>query len=231
MLHLAAMPSCSVSRRAVLPTLLMLSFGNCLAQTPAVTSFSGGSGLLGITASAQTAGWTFTASSNLIVSAIGFYAPNPLVSSHQVGLWTSGGVLLAATTVQTNSPLTGSWRYAAITPVSLTSGQTYVVASDITFPFTDPYEGVPTSGSVTTNGLVSITSVVVSAPSSGFTFPNTVQPGMIGWFGPNMLVVAAPTPTPTPGVPITPAGLALIGVGLLAVGLMVPRYRRSTVIR
>jgi len=234
-LHLAAMSLRSVIRRAVLPTLLVLSLGNCLAQTPAVTGFSGGTVFATIDTTAQTAGWDFTANSNMTVSAIGFWEFDtsvPLNSTHQVGLWTSAGVLLASALVQVNSPVTGSWRYVAITPVTLTAGHTYVVGVDVTSPPSDGYERIPNpGGTVTTSGLITITSSAVSPSASGFAFPSVSEASFLARLGPNLLVQAVPTPTPTPGVPITPAGLAMIGVGLLALGLMVLRYRRTSVIR
>jgi hypothetical protein len=207
----------------------MLSAVICVAQTPAVTSFSNGTAFVTIDGTNLTAGWTFTVNQTLTVSALGFWEFNtslPLTATHPVGLWNSTGTLLASATVQTNSPVTGSWRYASITPVTLTAGQSYVVGSDITTPFSDPYERVPVgTGSVSTAGLITINSSILSTSASGFTFPTVPEPGFIGRFGPNLLVTAVP---PVTAVPITPWALAAIGITLLASGLLgLRRSRRA----
>jgi hypothetical protein len=98
----------------------------------------------------------------------------PLNSSHQVGLWNSGGTLLASGTVLFNSPLTGNWRYLAITPVTLTAGQSYVVGSAIQSPFTDTFSRVDLpAGTVTTNSLIAVNGAVENAFAGGFSFPAT----------------------------------------------------------
>ncbi len=166
--------------------------GSCLAQVPAVTSFSGGTNFLSIDSTNLTLGWSFTANANLTVSALGFWdvnPPSPLQNSHQVGLWTVSGTLLASGTVLTNSPLTGSWAYVSISPVALTSGQTYVVAALQASPFNEIYTRVPVSGgSVATSSLITIGTSVVSATSTGFVFPNIAEPTYIARFGPNLIV-------------------------------------------
>ena len=210
--------------------LSLLVAGNCLAQAPAVSSFGGGTPFASIDTTNMTAGWSFTANANLIVSALGFWdfdITQPLTMSHNVGLWTSSGTQLATTVVQTNSPLTGSWRYVSITPVNLISGQTYIVGSDIVSPFTDAYTRVPTAGgSVVTSGLITIGTSFISSSASGFVFPGTAEPTFLGRFGPNLIIAQAP---PTPPVPISPWALSLIAGGLLAAGLLAIRGRQTAV--
>ena len=59
---------------------------------------------------------------------------NGLATSHEVGLWTDGGTLLASTTLAagTGATLDGHFRYAAIGAITLTAGSIYRVgASDL----------------------------------------------------------------------------------------------------
>jgi hypothetical protein len=217
------------SKCLLLPAVLLLVFsGSCLAQVPAVTSFSGGTTFTSVDLTNLTLGWTFTANANITVSALGFWnvsPPSALQNSHQVGLWTASGTLLTSGTVQTNSPLTGSWAYVSVSPVALTSGQTYVVGTLQAGPFNDTYSRVPVSGgSVATSSLITIGTSVVSADSTGFVFPNVSEPTYLARFGPNLIVAQ----TPTPAVPISRWALLMIALGLAAAGLLQLRMGRRT---
>jgi hypothetical protein len=167
------------------------------AQTPAVTSFTGGVSFLGIDGTARTVGWTFTANNYLIVSALGFWDSNTsddLLASHQLGLWTAAGSLVTSVSVQANDPATGNWRYHALAaPVLLAPGQ-YVIGATVTNPASDDYVRVPVSGgTVTTLASIAVGMSAISPSASGFAFPDTTEVGNLARFGPN-LEVAPPSP-------------------------------------
>ncbi len=106
------------------------------AGTIGLTSFSGGGAFISYDNTDMTVGWSFTANENLLATMLGFWdasPTNPLAQNHEVGLWTSGGTLLASTTVLTNSALTGAFRYEAIAPTLLLSGQSYVLGARYLF--------------------------------------------------------------------------------------------------
>ena len=108
-----------------------------------LTNFSGGT----FTANDKdNLGWYFQVSESVVVGHLGFFDldGDGLAISHQVGLWLDDGTLLAQTTVQdaTASPVIGPindlggsregvFRYEAITPVTLTLGNTYVIGGKI----------------------------------------------------------------------------------------------------
>ena len=74
-----------------------------------------------------TSAWDFQITQSFRVTALDFYdsgAANGLLTSHEVGLWTSNGVLLASVTIPagTAAPLIGNYRYEAITPIILPPG-------------------------------------------------------------------------------------------------------------
>jgi hypothetical protein len=81
------------------------------------------------TNNAWSLGWSFTVNSPFTVNALGFYddGKNGLTQSHDVGLWTSGGTLLASATITNGNALTSFWRFASIAPLALGTG-TYVLA-------------------------------------------------------------------------------------------------------
>lgn len=88
----------------------------------------------------RTYGWEFTVSQPITVTNLGYFdagntsptdSPDGLFVAHPMGLWTSGGTLLTSGTVLagTASPEFQSYRYADVPDVTLTPGQSYVVAA------------------------------------------------------------------------------------------------------
>src|SRR5262245_15720714 len=71
------------------------------------------------------AGWRFSTNSPVTVTGLGFWdqGGNGLVASHQVGIWTDGGTLVASGTVAagTADPLDNGFRVATIAPVALSA--------------------------------------------------------------------------------------------------------------
>lgn len=77
-------------------------------------------------------GWTFSVTSPVTVSALGFYdaGQNGLTTSHDVGIYDANCSLIASATVQPTDALTGYFRYHNLTsPVVLSPGQTYRIAA------------------------------------------------------------------------------------------------------
>jgi hypothetical protein len=147
----------------------------------------------------QTVGWSFTANDNLSVTSLGLWdetPADPLGQTHRVGLWNSTGTLLGSVTIQTNSPLTGDFRYEAITPVALTSGSTYFLGSEVSDPFSDFY--TTGAGSIITAPEITFLNTARNSSAGGFSFPSITGNGN-GRFGPNFQfqVVSTPVPEPT----------------------------------
>lgn len=180
----------------------------------AVTSISGGGTFTSLSSTDQTVGWQFTANDDISVTDLGFYditPSTPLDKTHEVGLWTLGGMLLASTTIQTTSTLVGDFRFEAITPVALTAGSSYLIGAAFTGPFdsatSDRYR-IPASRTLATE--ITIDGSARNANGGGFGAPTIVSAG-IGRFGPNFqFTVAAAPPPPIP----EPGTYALMGLGL-----------------
>lgn len=169
-------------------------------------------------------GWSFlVGAQNLQLTALGLYDQNQdgLQTSHEVGIWTSAGVLVTETTIPsgTAASLTGSYRYEAVTPVTLLAGQTYVLGAHFA-PVVDLCgsacgDASLSSGTQTFNsGITYLTSRIKPAAIGdaplGFPSVDAGVPG--GLIGPNFLITAqdaAPTPEPA-GL-----GLAAFGIAVL----------------
>jgi len=91
-------------------------------------------------------GWTFKPTVDIQVTDLGYYddAGNGLRHAHPVGIFdTRTKKLLVKATVQRNSPLEASYRFAKIKPVTLKAGKSYVVVTYAMAPF-DPEVNFPT---------------------------------------------------------------------------------------
>jgi len=179
----------------------------------ALQSITGGSLFRSFDTTSMTIGWSFTANNNISVSSLGFFdetTATPLAQNHQVGLWTATGTLLSSVTVQTNSALTGSFRYESITPVTLTSGSTYFLGSTVSSPFGDPYLTAATS--ITTAPQITFRNTLRNATSGGFSFPSITGTAN-GRFGPNFQFdVLVP-----PSVPEPDSTLGFLAIGIFGI--------------
>src|ERR1700680_1079053 len=72
-------------------------------------------------------GLVFPANSTFSVDALGIYNQSFLTAPELVGLYDSSGNLLASATVALSDPLVSGYLFHSITPVTLTSGNTYTV--------------------------------------------------------------------------------------------------------
>ncbi len=150
------------------------------AQSPGFTITGGSSGSL----SGYTLGSEFTAVSASQITHLG--ALSSLTTSRLVGLWNTSGALLASTTVLTTDPVTGAFRYHALTtPVTLTAGQRYLVGAY--YSNTDPitYNAtVTTDARVNYYGYAYLNNVGLSFPSIRFTATTNAA----GYFGASFML-------------------------------------------
>lgn len=97
-----------------------------VAATPSVVGAPGGTVF-------STQGWNFTPTRKILVSQLGVYdyLGDGLGQAHAVGLWTTGGTVIAQGTVPagTGAPLVSGSRFVDITDVELAKGTTYVLGA------------------------------------------------------------------------------------------------------
>jgi Domain of unknown function (DUF4082)/PEP-CTERM motif len=161
-------------------------------------------------------GYQFTANNAVSVVGLGtFNSGGEFDGTQQVGLWNATGVLLASVFVDNTDPITGSfWRFAAISPVTLTPGATYYVASQGPGAYT-----YGTSGFTVDPNITYVQNAYIGAVgNSPLVFPNqTYTPGVTqatggGFFGGNIELA------PSSSAP-EPSSLALFGLGAAIIGL------------
>lgn len=142
-----------------------------------------------------------------------------LFESHQVGLWTSSGTLLASVTVGagTSAPLIDGFRYVNLnTAVLLNPGQSYVIAANYTTSWgtnsnADLLRYLSGTGITTRlSNLVTFDYGVGGIEGAGFVFPTQYNYGDTAYLGGNAFFVEVPVPQG--------AALAGVGIGVLFFG-------------
>lgn len=196
---------------------LMSAAGWAQADTIALQSFSGGTGV--VFTGSEVVGWEFTVSSGVNVTALGAadFTGLGLLASHDVGIFTTGGTLLASATVPsgTAAALDGGFRYESLgTSVSLGPGE-YVIA--MTVPASSDSVSIFNSTATTASQIHYVTSEIASGTS--LALPTNAGTADKGIFGPNFEF----TPNAAVPEPSTFALLALGGIGL-AVGVTRRRF-------
>ena len=89
-------------------------------------------------------GYEFQANANITVTQLGYFVDTTLTESHDVGLYDATTMaLLASTTVINGDMMVANFAYNAISGVTLTAGNDYVIVG--TSGFNDPYTFNPTS--------------------------------------------------------------------------------------
>jgi hypothetical protein len=169
-------------------------------------------------------GYLFQATTNLQVVGLGAFdfLGDGLATSHQVGLWTSAGTLIASTTVQsgTASTLQGHFRYESIaSPVTLTTGMTYVVGA-ANFGPEDPW-ATNTQGAFSAPGITYLQDRFLGFTNS-FVMPTRTlerELSLAGSFGGNILLAEQP-------VAEVPEPASLVVWGLAGLGCAIGGYRR-----
>ena len=177
-------------------------------------SFSGG--FTTLTDVDTVIGWSFTANTDLQAGALGMWdeGGDGFSDVVQVGLWTAEGTLLSTATVGSTAGLEGGFRFAAISPVLLTGGNSYVVAGLLRAP--DYYRAF---GTVTNSALVTWTDSR-AVNTNVLTFPTEITGRAGSYFGGNVRV-APVHPVPEPG------SLGLLAFGIAGVCAWGWRPRRS----
>lgn len=204
-------------------------------DVPAIRSTDGSSAdwrnTIGANQSA-TAGWAFRVGANAVqVQALGMYdAANGMKDPHPIGLWNASGTLLAQATLPagTASLRIGSYRYVAITPVTLNPGQTYVIGAYFG-PVADQcgsacgdvmlYRGDETYDMRIS--FVQSRQTLSVAGAGTLAYPGVFAGIDEGFFGPNFLLSADLTPDPfafaaqanaVPGAVATSAPVTVSGI-------------------
>jgi hypothetical protein len=161
-----------------------------------------------------TLGFQFSVKDNFMVTSLGWFDDclNGFQDEHTVKLFDGAGTLLASATLSAGKvdPLNGSFRYEAITPVTLTAGTTYLMAG--TTGDTDPYTENDDICGFTINPRFMIGPdagrFVDNTP--GFVYPDQHYSDYMIYAGPNLDGVNVPEPASLVLLCAGCAGLALL---------------------
>jgi hypothetical protein len=184
----------------------LLFLGSTLSASPLLNG--SGAGSTSISSPDVVIGYDFiVGATSLEASALGLFDQDldGFSEAHNVSIWTSTGTLLGSVTVPTGSlaPLLGEFRYAPLpAPVTLFSGQTYVIAAN----YPSQADWFIANSPAQANAIFSpFGSFGVSASRVGPGFP--FLGGTDLYAGPNVEF----TPVPEP------SSLALTGGGVLVI--------------
>lgn len=193
----------AVIRKAILAAaaicLVVGAAGRSKADITPALSYTGG---VTTNNGPQTVGFEFLVNSNISVNALGLDFAGATGTS-EVGLWTTGGTLLASTTVSSSDTLVGNFNYASITPVALTAGLDYIVGG------VDGSNGFYYDTTATTDPRISYVANEFTAPNTGFGFPTYSQSPSFddGYFGGSFSIGSSVVSTPEPSTML----VALVG--------------------
>ncbi|WP_417319476.1 DUF4082 domain-containing protein [Emcibacter sp.] len=196
---------------------LMLLALPSLGNAAAVNLSDPGDGLFNSTD--YTLGWEFTANTDISVTSLGQFdfEGDGLSNDADIAIWESNGTLVASTTIAagTSGTLIDYFRYVDISPVLLSAGQSYIIASYIA------NDQALDLG----NGAIFTVDPAITVLNDRFDFANSlVFPTEInslgafdGWFGPNFQFTTQQVSEP--------GMLALLGLSLT--GFAALRRRKS----
>jgi hypothetical protein len=161
-----------------------------------------------------TFGYKFMTSVVFDVNALAYWVDGR-GNSHQVGIWDSGGNLLASTTVLSTDPIVGHFQWHGIADLILLPG-TYTIGGEY-LGNTDPFP-VNAVGVVTVPGYTWLDDAQIIG--SGLNYPT----GSSSDYGPNGILVVDFSVVSGVAVP-EPSTILLLGAGL--VSLLASGRRRS----
>ena len=199
---------------ALLASTLIAPIAAAEAKT-AIAGFTGGSHFTGVDiATPLSVGYSFTANQAVTVTSLGVYNDNfqggSLQSSHDVGIFTTSGVLLTSVTVTPLSTLQDGFRYSSIASLNLVAGNTYLIAAE----YQNDSDG---DDSYYTGTSALQTASEITFGQAGFTNSDTLAaPGNFtnsnGRFGPNFQFELTTAAVPEPATwAMFIGGFGLIG--------------------
>jgi hypothetical protein len=190
------------------------------AEITPLIDFTGGQ-VFGVVQGANaTAGFSFNVTTATTISGLGLFdvGSDGLIDSHQIGLWTSGGTLLASATLDNSSSVVpstsslGDWRETGINSLTLDPGS-YVIGAS----FLDVAQNTEDAAVFSAAGTPSLPGINYGTTIIGFsdfTFPDLSETGVdAGAFGPMAFTDVQRAPEPG-SLGLSLCGLTLFGLAL-----------------
>ena len=194
---------------------LVVMLGGTYATADVTQYATGASGQTYHYVGGGTVGMEFEMNEDLVLSKLGVWdnGNNGFANAHDVALFAMDGTVLASATIGAGkvNPLSGGYRWADASPVSLVSGAHYVLAAY----YRDGRDYFRTNAAIDP-AFTLVTDLYDDGASLAMPTDTYFGDGVRGWYGPNLQAVAVPVP-----------GAVLLGaLGLGTAGL---RFRRRHV--
>ncbi len=172
-----------------------------------------------------TAGTVFDVNNPLTINSVGVFdfGNDGLMEAHEIGIWNAAGSLLASANIPagTTASLRDGFRWVDLSsPLTLSAERGYVIGAEYTA--TDSSAQADILGTRAT--IDSNFTLVRNALGSGFGFPGGTQPGISGFFGPNMSGSTASVPEPASWVTTM---FVLLPIGIYALCRLRKSERRD----
>jgi hypothetical protein len=173
------------------------------AEITPIIDFTGGQAFGVVQGANATAGFSFSVTTATTISGLGLFdvGSDGLINSHQIGLWSSGGTLLASATVDNSSSVVastsslGDWRETGITSLTLDPGS-YVIGAS----FLDVSQNTEDAAVFSATGTTSLSGISYGTTVIGFSdfaFPDFNENGVdAGAFGPMAFTDVQSAPEP-----------------------------------
>jgi Domain of unknown function (DUF4082) len=214
-------PEASLARLGRITKILVVIIGSAasVAHAGPIVDFTGGVQTAAVAGNDDTLGFSFDVITTTTISGLGFFdaGSDGLINSHQVGLWTAGGTLLASATLDNSSNIVastsnlGDWRETDIGLLTLNLGS-YVLGAfyrDVSVSAEDDAVVVANASSVS-----GVSYGHTRSGFPGFTFPNVDQSvADAGTFGPMAFTSRSATAPEPANLGLSICALALFGVG------------------
>lgn len=150
-----------------------------------------------------TIGFTFTANSAFEVSSLGWFdaTGTGFQSQHTVGIFDASGNLLSSTVLSAGAgdPLTGSFRYQSIGPVTLDAGSEYTLAGTTGGPLDTWAVNNQMTGFAVNPAFTIGSNAARFTYSSDFVYPTAHYSDYLVYAGPNLDGDPVTIATPEPG--------------------------------
>ncbi len=156
-------------------------------------------------------GWEFSVSGSVDVYALGYnYFNTPLNNSHQVGIYDSGGNLLASATVDNSSTASNGYLYTSLgSPLLLTSGNYFITGTTLGLNDGWIYQA---DNLVTDPNITYLDSWYTPGNGGMLGFPTTDTLGGRQYLDVNFTDAPSAVPEPSIGVLL---GLSMCGLAIL----------------
>jgi len=143
----------------------------------------------------STVGWAFSSSQNLVITSLGGLLASSIPQSSgpvSIGLWSVEGTLLSSAVIGNNSVTINGSLYQSVSPISITAGNTYIIAAGSSGWY--DFAGLPDSQAQSPLNYLGVAAETGSGFSLPMIYPASSDANEI--YGATFLFQPVPEPAP-----------------------------------